>query len=136
MAQNTAQCLDYLSKLEETAQDILIDKEQIVNLNRRSNTLREAKRALQAELKKEKPTSKTWLCFGNMFIKCPTPKALTIVEKDETVINEEINKIRDNLKPKVENMRNLEGKPPSKFNLKPLNKDEVTAMQSLLPTVY
>ena len=39
-------------------------------------------RALQAELKKESPKdSKTWLCFGNMFIKCPKSKALSIVEK-------------------------------------------------------
>lgn len=38
-------------------------------------------RALQADIKKESSNSKTWMCFGNMFIKCPKQKALSIVEK-------------------------------------------------------
>lgn len=54
---------------------------------------------------------------------------------DEAIINEEINRLRDELKPKVENIRNLEGEPDFKFNLKPLNKDEVAAMRSILPKV-
>lgn len=44
MAQNTEHCFEYFSKLEEAAQEILIDKEQIVEYSRRSNDLREAKR--------------------------------------------------------------------------------------------
>lgn len=54
---------------------------------------------------------------------------------DETLINEEINRLRDELKPKVENIKNLEGEPDFKFNLKPLNKDEVAAMRNILPKV-
>ncbi|GFS63131.1 p53 and DNA damage-regulated protein 1 [Trichonephila clavipes] len=135
MAQDPKSCLNYLSKLEEVAQDILIDKEQIINYSRRSNALREAKRALQEDLRKDAPNSKTWMCFGNMFIKCPKTKALAIVEKDQALIEEEINTLRNNLKPKVDNMRNLEGKPESKFNLKPLSKDEVNAMKKILYTV-
>ncbi|KAG8194579.1 hypothetical protein JTE90_013317 [Oedothorax gibbosus] len=134
MTREANNCLEYLSKLEEVAEDILIDKEQIVNLNRRSNALREAKRALQANMKKDGSSSKTWMCFGNMFIKCPKEKALGIVESDQVVIDDEIKTLRDNLKPKVENMRNLEGKPESRFNLKPLTKDELNAMKKILKT--
>ncbi|XP_055947219.1 p53 and DNA damage-regulated protein 1-like [Argiope bruennichi] len=130
--QDTQSCLNYLSKLEEAAQEILIDKEQIVSYSRRSNALREAKRALQADLKKDPPNSKTWMCFGNIFIKCPKTKALNMIEKDETLIDEEINTLRNNLKPKVDNIRNLEGKPEHPFNLKPLSKDEVNAMKKIL----
>lgn len=55
---------------------------------------------------------------------------------DESLINDEINRLRDELKPKVENLRKLEGKPDDfKFNLKPLNKDEVAAMRNILPKV-
>ncbi|GIY09903.1 p53 and DNA damage-regulated protein 1 [Caerostris darwini] len=132
MAQDPTACLKYFSQLEEAAQDILIDKEQIVNYSRKSNSLREAKRALQAEMKKDISNSKTWMCFGNMFIKCPKNKALALVEKDQALIDEEINTLRDNLKPKVNNMRHLEGKPDSPFNLTPLSKDEVNAMKKIL----
>lgn len=135
MDKRSKQCLDYLSKLETAAQDILIDKEQIVEYSRRSNALREAKRALQSEIRINTSGSKTWLCFGNMFIKCPKSKALDIVQKDEDLINEEINNLRDGLKSKVENIRNLEGEPDFKFNLKPLNKNEVAAMRGILPQV-
>ncbi|GIY93587.1 p53 and DNA damage-regulated protein 1 [Caerostris extrusa] len=112
MAQDPTACLKYFSQLEEAAQDILIDKEQIVNYSRKSNSLREAKRALQAEMKKDTSNSKTWM-----------------LEKDQALIDEEINTLRDNLKPKVNNMRHLEGKPDSPFNLTPLSKDEVNAMK-------
>lgn len=44
-------------------------------------------RALQADIKKESSNSKTWMCFGNMFIKCPKQKALSIVEKGKKINN-------------------------------------------------
>ncbi|XP_054712693.1 p53 and DNA damage-regulated protein 1-like isoform X2 [Uloborus diversus] len=133
--ENSLEYIDYVSQLEEAGQDILIDKERIIDYSRRNNALREGKRALQSELKKDRPTSKTWLCFGNMFIKCHTTKALTIVEKDEKMIEDEINSLRDNLKVKVDNLRKLEGKSEHKFNLTPLSKEEMKAMRHLLPTV-
>ncbi|XP_035209024.1 p53 and DNA damage-regulated protein 1-like [Stegodyphus dumicola] len=135
MATEAKYCLDYFAKIEEAAQDIISDRECIVEYSRKSNSLREAKRALQADLKKDIPVSKTWVLFGNMFIKCPKEKAFDIVQKDQALIDEEINRLRDNLKPKVENLRNLEGKPPSKFNLKPLSKDELNAMKRILNPV-
>lgn len=44
MDKSTQHCLDYFAKLEGAAQDILIDKEQILEYSKRSNSLREAKR--------------------------------------------------------------------------------------------
>lgn len=44
MGNDAKKCLDYLARLQEVAEDILIDKERIVDHSRRSNELREAKR--------------------------------------------------------------------------------------------
>ncbi len=44
MEKDVTHCMDYFSKLEEAAQDILIDKERILEYSRKSNSLREAKR--------------------------------------------------------------------------------------------
>ncbi|GFU82370.1 p53 and DNA damage-regulated protein 1 [Trichonephila clavipes] len=122
MAQDPKSCLNYLSKLEEVAQDILIDKEQMINYSRRSNALREAKCLTNVARElgiNKRAASRAW-------------KAFQIT--DEALIEEEINTL-SNIKPKVDNMRNLEGKPESKFDLKPLSKDEVNAIKKILYTV-
>lgn len=50
-----------------------------------------------------------------------------IVDQDR--LDKEINTLRDNLKKKMDRIKDLEGKPALKgFDLKPLNRDEMSAI--------
>lgn len=73
MARDPDFVLKYLTEVEELAEDILTDKQQIVDLDMKRNTNREALRAIKNT--KTAPTTsntKTWLNMGGMFIKVDT----------------------------------------------------------------
>nr|XP_006814317.1 PREDICTED: p53 and DNA damage-regulated protein 1-like [Saccoglossus kowalevskii] len=95
--------LDHFEEVEGLAEEIVTDKHQIIDLDRKRNKNREALRAL-----------------GKMQ---PVPG------KDQNNIESEIGKLRDNLKPKVSKLRELEGRPEAKgFNLEALSRDEINAV--------
>jgi hypothetical protein len=65
--------------------------------------------------------------FGLIFV---------FINADQTKLDKAINDLRDNLKKKMDRIRDIEGKPALKgFNLKPLNSDEFKAIsQTFGPT--
>ena len=66
------------------------------------------------------------MCLGDIFLKLPTSEVRPILEDDQKKLDDEISKLRDNLKPKVQQMRQLEKKPELKgFDLKPLQATEM-----------
>ncbi|CAH1793670.1 unnamed protein product [Owenia fusiformis] len=118
-----------LGESEMAAEDVLTDRQTIVDLDRKRNKTREALRSLQ----KDKETEKTWLCMGNMFLKLPKPKAKEMLQKDFDQLDEEINKLRKNLKIKVDKLRDIEQEDSLKgFHLQPLSKEELKAIDSVL----
>ncbi|XP_054639998.1 p53 and DNA damage-regulated protein 1 isoform X2 [Dunckerocampus dactyliophorus] len=119
----------YLSEVEEAAEDVLSTKQQIVDLDVKRNRNREALNALKDEMCSEKVK----LCFGNMFIKFPKPKAREVIQKDQEQLDMEINDLRKGLKAKVNHLNELQGRPELRgYNLLPLSTDEVKAINSLL----
>ncbi|XP_048248076.1 p53 and DNA damage-regulated protein 1-like [Haliotis cracherodii] len=126
---DTSDLLSQVALVEEAAEDILADRRQIIDLDKKRNKTREAIRALQ----KNKESDKSWVCFGNMFIKLPNKKAVNLLEKDYNQLDEELTDIRNKLKPKVNNLRNLENKEDMKgFGLNPLSKEELRAVEKML----
>ncbi|KAM8945766.1 p53 and DNA damage-regulated protein 1 [Pelodytes ibericus] len=122
--------LTYLQEVEAIAEDVLSDRRQIVDLDMKRNQNREALRALSRDsVQHEKVT----VCFGNMFIQLPKNKTKEMIERDQEQLDMEINKLRTNLKMKVNQLYEAQGKPELKgFNLTPLSPDEVKAISKVL----
>ena len=78
----------------------------------------------------QKPT-KTFVCLGDIFLKLPTAEVLPILKDDQQKLDEEISKLSDGLKPKMQKLRQLEKKPELKgFDLKPLQAKEMHFLNS------
>ncbi|KAG7478080.1 hypothetical protein MATL_G00076630 [Megalops atlanticus] len=122
--------LKYLTEVEEAAEDVLADKQQIVELDAKRNRNREALSALRYDSQSEE---KVKVCFGNMFIKLPKATTNQMIQKDQEQLDKEISDLRKRLKAKVNNLHELQGKPELKgYNLSPLSNDELRAINSIL----
>ncbi|KAL8623592.1 hypothetical protein ACOMHN_037679 [Nucella lapillus] len=126
---NSEQLLEHMTQVESAAEDILANKQKLVNLDRHRNQAREAMRVLQ----KDKTAQKQWMCFGNMFIKMEKKSASQYLEQELDHTGEEIAKTQTELKPKMNQLRDMEHKEGLKgFHLNPLGKDEMRAINDLL----
>ncbi|GAB1287057.1 p53 and DNA damage-regulated protein 1 [Apodemus speciosus] len=122
--------LRYLVEVEELAEAVLSDKRQIVDLDTKRNQNREGLRALQ---KDPSVSEDVMVCFGNMFIKMPHQKTKEMIQKDQEHLDKEIERLRSQLKVKVNRLFEAQGKPELKgFNLNPLNQDELKALKVIL----
>ncbi|XP_027037757.1 p53 and DNA damage-regulated protein 1-like [Pocillopora verrucosa] len=134
MAERLAsQTLQKFAELEELAQEIMEDKQQIIELDKQRNTNREALRMLKKEDKRGlsgASSSKPWVCFGNMFIKLPSSNVQAMLQQDQKNLEEEISRLRKDLKPKVSKLHELEGLPEVKgFDLTALTKDDLQSLE-------
>ncbi|XP_044027528.1 p53 and DNA damage-regulated protein 1 [Siniperca chuatsi] len=122
--------LDYLTEVEEAAEDVLAAKQQIVDLDTKRNRNREALNALKHEMS---DSEKVKVCFGSMFIKFPKVKTREMIQRDQEQLDKEINDLRKGLKAKVNRLNEMQGKPELRgYNLSPLSTDEIKAINSLL----
>ncbi|XP_014674286.1 PREDICTED: p53 and DNA damage-regulated protein 1-like [Priapulus caudatus] len=136
MEKNMSEVLRHLVEVEEAADDILTDKMQLVNLDRKKNKNREAIRSLKTVPSTSTSTKeqKAWVCFGNMFLKIPLTKAKQVLEEDQEQLDREIDSLRANLKAKVNRLNELEGKEELKgFSLAALDRNEMAAMKQGRP---
>ncbi|XP_050999431.1 p53 and DNA damage-regulated protein 1 [Acomys russatus] len=120
----------YLVEVEELAEAVLSDKRQIVDLDTKRNQNREGLRALQKDLS---TSDDVMVCFGSVFIKMPHPTTKEMIQKDQEHLDKEIERLRSQLKVKVNRLFEAQGKPELKgFNLNPLNQDELKALKVIL----
>ncbi|XP_060253001.1 p53 and DNA damage-regulated protein 1 isoform X1 [Ovis aries] len=98
--------LRYLVEVEELAEEVLADKRQIVDLDTKRNRNREGLRALQKDLSL---TEDVMVCFGNMFIRMPHPETKEMIEKDQEHLDKEIERLRKQLKVKVNRLFEAQG---------------------------
>merc|ERR1711872_970139 len=81
--------LKVMAEVEELADEILTDKAQIVDCDKKRNANREALRAL----KKNADNDKEWFCIGNLFVKLSHSAAVDIIENDQIALNEQSKKL-------------------------------------------
>ncbi|KAF9173114.1 p53 and DNA damage-regulated protein 1 [Mortierella sp. AD011] len=98
--------LSNFQKRELVAEEILTNKELIVDYDRRRNSNREALSKLKKELTQEK---KVWVNMGDMFVKLPKQNVETMIKKDQETLDSEISDIRELMKEKVVELEKLEG---------------------------
>ena len=115
--------LQNLKVSESLGEEVISDQQEIIDLDRKRNTNREALRALKSSMKGE---DKVWVLLGNEFVKVDREVAKGWLESDQEVLDKEINSLRDGLKAKVAAVKRLEGSDlPSGFNLKPMGRGEL-----------
>ncbi|XP_044311575.1 p53 and DNA damage-regulated protein 1 isoform X2 [Varanus komodoensis] len=97
--------LRYLAEVEALAEEVMAGRQQIVDLDQKRNQNREALTALSKE----------------------------VDATDQELLDEEIAKLREELKVKVNNLLEAQGKPELKgYNLKPLNTEEMLFMRKVV----
>ncbi|XP_064607531.1 p53 and DNA damage-regulated protein 1-like [Liolophura sinensis] len=127
-AEQEDKMLHYLTEVEGLAEDILTDKRQLVDLDKKRQKTREAIRAVRKDT-----SNKNWVCLGNTFIKFPGDQTKKLLNQDFDELDKEITEVRQRLKPKVNKLRDLEDKDAAKgFQLNPLSREEMKAIDSLL----
>ena len=127
---SSEQLMVHLREIEEAAEEVLSDKQEIVDLDRKRCQNREAIRAMDQHLNHASSSSQ-WLAMGNCFFKLPKDKAKTLLQKDQDRLDTQINILRSNLKPKVNNLRDKEGQPELKgHGLKALDRNEIQAVKA------
>ncbi|XP_037035979.1 p53 and DNA damage-regulated protein 1 [Bradysia coprophila] len=121
--------INILIETERLADKILQNKHEIVALDKRRQDTREAIRELgKCEEKK------AWITVGSMLIEMKKEMALELLQTDQNVIHQEINKLRSDQKVLLGQHRDLEFSDPLKgFDLNPLSRDEIGVLRTNLP---
>ncbi|XP_047366665.1 p53 and DNA damage-regulated protein 1 isoform X2 [Vespa velutina] len=120
--------LQHLEQVEAKAGEILTDRQEIIALDKRRNDDRVGMRALQ-----KANSEKTWMTIGPMLLKMSSKTAEELLLKDQKQCDIEVNKLRSDLKIKVNELRDLELNPPVPgLMLKPMAYKEMSAMNQVL----
>ncbi|XP_055917833.1 uncharacterized protein LOC129950069 [Eupeodes corollae] len=123
--------VEIITATEEVADEILVNKQELVALDKRRQYTREAIREIEKNCPDEK---KLWITLGSTLVKMERNKALELLKNDQVVIAAEINKIRSDQKILVNKHRDLEQLSPySGANLKPMDKKDFDALKANLP---
>ncbi|KAF2366182.1 hypothetical protein FHG87_003052 [Trinorchestia longiramus] len=148
---------ELLEDLEAIAEEVLCDRQEIISLDKRRNTNREALRALQKtfpakpleadSLKLEEArkctslpiqhasvnSSQAWMCIGDMFVSMPKTFLVNSIEKEQKQMDKAINELRDGMRKKVDTLRHLEGEESTRGSLlKPLSKEEWAGVEQVV----
>lgn len=127
MDENQKELLKHLQQVESKAGEILTDRQEIVALDMRRNDDRVGMRALEKQ-----KHDKAWLTVGPLLMKMSSKHAVELLKKDQNQCDVEINKLRSELKVKVNELRDLELSPPVPgLMLKPLSHSEMSAMNQV-----
>lgn len=125
---NNQTALEHIQQVEEKANEILTDRQEVIVLDKRRNDDRVGMRALQKE-----NCGKIWITIGSLLVKMPSKTAEELLVQDQRECDIEINKLRSNLKVKVNELRDLELNPPVPgLMLQPMSYQELSAIKQIL----
>ncbi|CAO3698566.1 unnamed protein product [Rhizopus microsporus] len=94
-----------LAEKEHLAEEILINKQAVIDFDRKRNSNREALSHI-----KKTDEKKLWTFFGDMFIKLPTDKTKELIQKDQSLLDEKIEEARNKMKVNAAKIQEIEGK--------------------------
>lgn len=137
---------EIIYKNEKVADKILMNKQELLNWDKKRQSNREALRELRKSEDK-----KAWITVGSMLVEVDKLKAIDILSKgrkangtsgwdahsylitEQSEIDKEANKIRDEQLVLVKRHKDLEmDKMPSGFDLKPMNRNEMNVLKNEL----
>ncbi|XP_053963818.1 uncharacterized protein LOC128866841 [Anastrepha ludens] len=121
--------VEIIKSTEEVADKILVNKQELVELDKRRQETREAIRKVEKNGEK-----KVWITVGSMLVKLENEKALKLLKNDQMQIEREYNIITSDQKILVNKHRDLEFfSPYSGTHLQPLDRKEFAALKANLP---
>lgn len=104
MEETPAELVARLTKLERLGEEVVTERQQMVELDRRRNLNREAlaslRRAERTHGADEAAAQKRWLCLGDVFLKQSHGGARSMLEEDQRRIERELEKLRKSVKQK------------------------------------
>ncbi|XP_055546024.1 uncharacterized protein LOC129730597 [Wyeomyia smithii] len=124
--------IEILRETERIGDQILVRKQELIDLDKRRQETREATRTIRKNFPRE--DAKVWITVGSMLMKLSRSKALELLKKDADQIELEIKRIRTEQKVLVSKQRDLEHDSPLRgFDLKPLSSAEISAIRANIP---
>ncbi|XP_022176763.1 uncharacterized protein LOC111038125 isoform X2 [Myzus persicae] len=125
--------MEYLFQVERQAEKILLNKSEMVALDKSRNSNRMAIRALT---NCKTPEDKIWMAVGLSLVKVSVEKAKNMLQADQVTLNNRMNILRSDIKVDVNKLNDMEYKEPVKgLFLNPLTKKEMKAMNQVLGIV-
>ncbi|CRL00546.1 CLUMA_CG013807, isoform A [Clunio marinus] len=120
--------LEIIYKTERVADQILVNKQELVNWDIKRQSNREALRELKKSAEK-----KCWITVGSMLVQMETPRAIEVLSKEQNEIEKEINRLRDEQHVLVKQHKDLEmDEMPKGFDLKPMKQKEMNVLKNEL----
>jgi len=126
---------------ERLAEDIMVDRQLIVDLDRKRNHNREALGKLKKD-KNLKNANKAWIILDDMFLKLPKETIEKNIKSDQEKLDKEINSLRDSIRDRAVDLGGMEyinGEDNRKieaFKLKGMSSKEVNQYVSDHSKVY
>ncbi|KAJ1967206.1 hypothetical protein IWQ62_002000 [Dispira parvispora] len=127
--------IDEQAQKEVLGENILTDRQLIIDYDRRRNGNREALRAL-----KNTTDTKSWVSLGDMFIRLPNTSATTMVkEVDNERLVQEVEEVRERILRNTQKLEEMEGSETQhhkegtflkSFDLKPITAAELYNIDS------
>ncbi|KAI7867678.1 hypothetical protein BDF14DRAFT_645184 [Spinellus fusiger] len=112
-----------LMERERLAEEVLVNKQLLVDYDRKRNGQREALNQWR-QGQGMHTANKAWMQLGDMFIRLPADKAKQWIEKDQGVLNEAIETTRNTMHASATALQVLEGSQKiAGFDLKSLNQN-------------
>ncbi|GAV05264.1 hypothetical protein RvY_15422 [Ramazzottius varieornatus] len=130
---STEALMNVVVDVEKLGDEIIADRYSIIDMDRIRNKNREALSAIRKPSELMKKEEHVWMNIGDLFIRTSKDQLGAILDEDQKYLDNEINKLRDNLKPKVAKMNTALGKPEVKgFDLQRLSKEEMDAVRQAM----
>ena len=110
-AANAASVLDRMQRVELLGEEILTDRQQMVELDRRRNKNREALAALRRVERQGAEVAaaqKHWVCMGETFARHSQAEARAMLEADQSRLDAEIERLRAEVKRKTSTVCELD----------------------------
>ncbi|KAI9010943.1 hypothetical protein CLU79DRAFT_771951 [Phycomyces nitens] len=114
-----------LAEREHLAEEILINKQMLIDFDRKRNANREGLNQWKktGKMANEK---KAWIQFGDMFVRLPSDTAKKMIEKDQESLNKTMDETRDSMREATMKLQEMEGsKKMAGFDLKSLRARDV-----------
>ncbi|KAL1513068.1 hypothetical protein ABEB36_002544 [Hypothenemus hampei] len=121
----------YLKEVESVAQDILILKEEKLDIANAQNKYREALRALENVYERN-----SWIQLGSVYVERPTEECKALLRKEISKAEDNLANLHEEIKGKIHMLRDLEHEPRLEgYSLKPISVAEAKALHKGFGTV-
>ena len=97
------------AELESLASEIYADRQEIIELDRARQSIREASTGIRCRKGRAGRPKKMWVCCGDTFLRLSEPTVSDILKSDAAELDSAIDEMRTSLSKKAARLHQLEG---------------------------